>query len=83
MPFHYMTDLNFSSLELLLIFTTIVSESVLILLYSRFKVKLKKLSGTGRINDIEVAHNWQTLVKLAMLVIPVVLYLLRSAMTKG
>jgi hypothetical protein len=68
-----------NSLELLLIFTGLVTEGCCFLLYKKTKLRLKKLSGTGRVVDIEVAYNWQAFFRLAMVAVPVLLYLLKSS----
>jgi hypothetical protein len=74
-----MEDLHLTSLGLLLILVGIFVEGCSFLLYKRAKYRLKRLSGTGRMNDIEIAHNWQLFFRGAMLAVPVVLYLLKSA----
>lgn len=72
-----MEELNLNSPALLLILTGLFAEGCFYLFYKRAKVRLKKLSGTGRVNDIEVAHNKQLLFGTAMLAIPVLIYLLK------
>jgi hypothetical protein len=64
---------------MLFIWTCVVAEFVAFLFYSKFKQKFKKLRGSGRMADIEIAHNWQTFFRLTMFVIPVLMYMLKSS----
>jgi len=75
-----MDELHLPSLGLLLILTGIFAEGCSFLLYRRARYRLKKLSGTGRITDIEIAHNWQLFFRAAMVAVPVLLYMLMSTM---
>lgn len=70
---------HLSSLGLLLVLTGIFVEGCSFLLYKRFQMRLRRLSGTGRLNDIEVALNWRTFFRAAMVAVPVLLYLLKSS----
>lgn len=60
-------------LNLLFIWTGVFSEFISFLFYNRYKVKKEKLKGTGRMTDIEIAHNWQTFFKVAIIAIPLLL----------
>jgi len=62
---------------LFLVATGLFAECFVFLLYKRAKLRLKKLNGTGRMNEIEVAHNRQLLFGTALVAIPVLLYLLK------
>jgi len=71
---------HLDSLGLLLIFAGVFAEGCSFLLYKRAKSRLKRLSGTGRMNDIEIAYNWQLFFRAAMVAVPVLLYLLKSTL---
>jgi len=60
-------------LNLLFIWMGVFSEFISFLFYNRFKLRYKKLKGTGRVTDIEIAHNWQTFFKVAIIAIPLLL----------
>lgn len=69
---------HLDTLGLLLILTGIFAEGSSFLLYKKARYRLKRLSGTGRVNDIEVAHNWELFFRAAMVAVPVALYYLMS-----
>jgi len=74
-----MDYLHLNSLSELLILAGLFAECCSFLLYKRAKSRLKKLNGTGRMNDIEIAYNWQLFFRAAMVAVPVLLYLLKSS----
>jgi hypothetical protein len=57
----------------------ILSEFISFLFYNKFKLKFNKLRGTGRMTDLEIAHNWKTFFRAIMFIIPIVLYVLKSS----
>ena len=61
-------------LNLILIGAAIFFELVSFMFYSRYKSRLRKLQGTGRVADIEVAHNWQYFFGFVLLAIPCLFY---------
>jgi hypothetical protein len=75
-----MDELHLTSLGALLILTGIFAECCSFLLYKRARYRLRKLTGTGRVTDIEIARNWQVFFRAAMVAVPVLLYLLMSNM---
>lgn len=42
--------------------------------YSRFRLRFQKLRKTGRVTDMEIAHNWQYFFGFALLAIPCLFY---------
>ncbi len=70
-------DFDINSLGGLLIFTGLFAEACLVILYIRFKLRLKRLSGTGRLTDIEIARNWQKFFRALIVAVPVLLYWLK------
>ena len=61
-------------LNLILIGIAVFLELVALVLYSRYRSRFKKLHGTGRVTDMEIAHNWQYFFGFVMLVIPCLFY---------
>lgn len=49
-------------------------ECLSLVLYSRYKLRVRKLKRTGRIADIEIARNWQKFFGFALLAIPCLLF---------
>jgi hypothetical protein len=78
-----MDAIHLDTLGLLLISAGIFAEGCSFLLYKRARYRLKRLSGTGRMNDIEIAYNWQLFFRGAMLAVPVLIYLLMSNMASA
>jgi hypothetical protein len=50
------------------------AEAISLVFYSRYKLRLKKLKGTGRVTDIEIARNWQYFFGFVLLIIPCLFY---------
>jgi hypothetical protein len=66
-------------LNMLFIGVGFLTELVAFLFYNKFKLKFNRLRGTGRMNDLELAHNWKSFFRAAMFTIPVLLYVLKSS----
>jgi|GEM_PF-4226381 len=66
-------DFDLSS-QGLLFFTGLFAEGCFFLLYTRFRLRLKRLNGTGKVTDMEIARNWQQLFRVLMVAVPVLLY---------
>lgn len=60
-------------LNITLIVAAALLECTSLVLYSRYKSRVRKLRRTGRIADIEIAHNWQKFFGFALLAIPCLL----------
>jgi hypothetical protein len=61
-------------LNMILIGAAVFLELISLVFYRRYKSRLRKLHGTGRVADIEVAHNWQYFFGFILLVIPCLFY---------
>jgi uncharacterized membrane protein len=61
-------------LNLMLIGGAVFIELVSFVFYSRYKSRFRKLKGTGRIADMEIAHNWQYFFGFVLLAIPCLCY---------
>jgi hypothetical protein len=60
-------------LNIALIVTATLVECTSLVLYNRYKSRVRKLRKTGRITDIEIAHNWQSFFGFVLLAIPCLL----------
>jgi hypothetical protein len=78
-----MADLHLSYRESFILFTAIFSEFIAFLFYVRFYLKLRKLSGSGRMNDIELATNWKGFFRVMLVIVPVLLYWFWSSSIPG
>ena len=72
-----MSYFSLNSPQLFLTITALFAEGTAFMFYKRFKLKARRLHGTGRVADIDVANNWQSLFRVALVAIPVLLYILR------
>jgi hypothetical protein len=78
-----MDQFHITSLGLFVFSVGFVTEGIAYLFYKRTKMRLKRLSGTGRMSDIEVAYNWHLFFRATMIAVPVLLYLLISGFTQS
>lgn len=61
-------------LNVILVGAAVFLELISFVLYSRYKSRSQKLKGTGRVTDIEIAHNWQYFFGFVLLAIPCLFY---------
>lgn len=61
-------------LNFMLIGMAVFLELISFIFYNRYKSRLRKLQGTGRITDMEIAHNWQYFFGFVLLAIPCLFY---------
>ena len=61
-------------LNVILFGTAVFLELISLLFYSRYKSRFRKLQGTGRVTDMEIAHKWQYFFGFILLAIPCLFY---------
>jgi len=61
-------------LDAILIGLAVFLELISLVFYGKFKSRFQKLRGTGRVTDMEIAHNWQYFFGFALLAIPCLFY---------
>ena len=61
-----------------MILLILATELVLFSLYYHYNKKLKKLAGTGRMNDISVAVGYKKFIEAAIILIPLLFVLIKT-----
>lgn len=61
-------------LNTILVGAAVFLELISLMFYNKYKSRFKKLIGTGRITDMEIAHNWQYFFGAISFAIPCLFY---------